>query len=64
MIDHEQIQLNNINKLLDFEIICRELDSIDNADILRDVSKGYIKLYLKNQEVLSDLGFNDMNVDK
>lgn len=61
MINHEEIQLTNINKLLDFEIMCREIDEVDNVEVLKDISKGYIKLYLKHQEVLSDLGFGDID---
>lgn len=59
MINHEDITLNNINKLLDFEIMSREIDEVNDLETLRNVAKGYIKLFLKNQEMISEFGFDD-----
>jgi hypothetical protein len=55
-MDHEDLKLENISKLFEFEKISRELDTCTNIDILRNLCKCYVKLYLKQQEVLIDMG--------
>jgi transposase len=49
------IDLENINKMFEYEKIARDIDSIDDIDILKNFAKSYIKLYLKQQEVISSL---------
>ena len=49
------IDLENISKMFEYEKISRDIDSIDDIDILRNFAKSYIKLYLKQQEVISSL---------
>ena len=49
------IDLENISKMFEYEKIARDIDSIDDIDILRNFAKSYIKLYLKQQEVISSL---------
>lgn len=49
----DDIVLENINKLFEYEKIVRDLDSIDNIDIVRNFAKSYVKLYLKQQEIVS-----------
>lgn len=48
----DDISLNDINKLFEYEKQCRDIDSIEDINILRNFAKSYIKLYLKQQEVL------------
>jgi hypothetical protein len=48
----EKIELNDINKLFEYEKHCRVIDQM-NVDELKNFSKLYIKLYLKQQEVIS-----------
>ena len=48
----EEIELNDINKLFEYEKHCRVIDQM-NVDELKNFSKLYIKLYLKQQEVIS-----------
>ena len=55
-MDHENMKLENISKLFEFEKISRELDDCTNIDLLRNLCKCYVKLYLKQQEVLIDMG--------
>jgi hypothetical protein len=50
-----EIDLENINKMFEYEKIARDIDSIDDIDVLRNFAKSYIKLYLKQQEVISSL---------
>jgi hypothetical protein len=47
------IQLEDVNKMFEFEKLSRDIDSIDDIDILKTYAKSYIKLYLKQQEVVS-----------
>ena len=49
----DQIQLENVNKMFEYEKLSRDIDSIDDIEILRNYSKSYIKLYLRQQEVVS-----------
>jgi hypothetical protein len=48
----EDISLNDINKLFEYEKHCRVIDEL-SEDELRIFSKLYLKLYLKQQEVVS-----------
>jgi hypothetical protein len=47
------IQLEDVNKLFEYEKLSRDIDSIDDIGILKNYAKSYIKLYLKQQEVVS-----------
>jgi hypothetical protein len=54
-MDPDAITLENMSKMFEYEKISREIDNIDDINILRDFAKSYIKLYLKQQEVISKL---------
>ena len=54
-MDPNNITLDNLNKLFEYEKLARDIDSIDNFDTLRNYAKSYVKLYLKQQEVISKL---------
>jgi hypothetical protein len=47
------IVLENLSKSFEFVKACKELDNIDDIEDLRNISKAYMKLYMKQQEVLS-----------
>jgi hypothetical protein len=49
------ITLESISKLFEYEKISRDIDSIDDIEIIKNFAKSYIKLYLKQQEVVSKL---------
>ena len=49
------IDLESINKLFEYEKISRDIDSIEDIETLRNFAKSYIKLYFKQQEVISTL---------
>ena len=51
----DKIQLDNINKMFEYEKIARDIDSIDDIETVRNFAKAYIKLYFKQQEVISTL---------
>jgi hypothetical protein len=54
-MDPDKIVLENLSKNFEYAKACIEIDSIDNVEDLRNISKAYMKLYMKQQEVLSDL---------
>ena len=56
-MDPDKIELDSISKLFEYEKISRDIDSIDDIETLRDLSKSYIKLYLSQQEAISNLNF-------
>jgi hypothetical protein len=55
-MDPTKIDLENISKLFEYEKIAREIDICNNVDQLKNIAKSYIKLYFKQQEVISSLG--------
>lgn len=60
-MDHEELKLETISKLFEFEKISRELDSCTNIDLMRNLCKCYVKLYMKQQEVASSLAIPNLN---
>jgi hypothetical protein len=60
-MNHEELKLNNVSKLFEFEKISRELDSCTNIDLMRNLCKCYVKLYMKQQETISCLGIDKLN---
>jgi hypothetical protein len=50
-----EIVLDSVNKLFEYEKLSRDIDSINDIETLKNMSKSYIKLYLKQQEVLSKI---------
>jgi hypothetical protein len=55
-MDPNEISLENLNKSFEYCKIAAEIDKIDSIEDLKVLAKSYIKLYFKQQEVLSDLG--------
>lgn len=53
-----EIELENISKLFEYEKIAREIDTCENSDQLKNIAKSYLKLYFKQQEVIFSLGTN------
>ena len=51
----EDIDLRSISKLFEYEKLSRDIDSINDIEILKEHAKCYIKLYLSQQEVISNL---------
>lgn len=51
----EEIELQSIDKLFEYEKHCRVINELNDEE-LKDFSKLYCKLYLKQQEVISSLG--------
>lgn len=53
-MDPSKIELTDMNKMLIYEQQSRTIDKLD-LDQARNFAKSYFKLYLKQQEVVSDL---------
>lgn len=49
------IELENLSKNFEYAKACIEIDTIDDIEDLRNISKAYIKLYMKQQEVFSTI---------
>jgi len=54
-MDPNKIELNTIDRMFEFEKHSRLIDEL-NLEELKNFSKLYCKLYLKQQEVISSLG--------
>lgn len=50
----DEIQLDSINKLFEYEKHCRVIDTLDRDELV-NFAKLYCKLYLKQQEVIASL---------
>ncbi len=55
LMDPDKIKLENLSKNFEYAKASIEIDSIDDIDDLRNIAKSYMKLYMKQQEVLSEL---------
>lgn len=60
-MNHEGLELESISKLFEFEKISRELDACSDADKLRNICKCYVKLYMKMEEIVYNLGIVELN---
>jgi hypothetical protein len=54
-MDPDIINLENMNKMFEYEKIARDIDSINDIELIKNYAKSYVKLYLKQQEVISKL---------
>jgi hypothetical protein len=54
-MDPNDITLEDIGKSFEYFKACTEIDSIEDVEDLRQIAKAYMKLYLKQQEVVKDL---------
>lgn len=56
----DDIKLEDLSKNFEYTKACMEIDSIDDVDSLKEISKAYMKLYMKQQEVLVQMGSSGM----
>ena len=54
-MDPDSIKLDDLSKNFEYTKACIEIDSIEDIEQLKNISKAYMKLYMKQQEVLTDL---------
>ena len=55
-MDPDLINLETMSKMFEYEKQAREIDECKDIDELKMVTKAYMKLYFKQQEVVSFLG--------
>jgi len=55
-MDPDKISLDNLSKSFEYFKIATEIDNIDSVEDLRNLAKSYVKLYFKQQEVISNFG--------
>jgi hypothetical protein len=60
-MDPDSINLENLSKSFEYFKYSNEIDSIDDIEELKKVAKCYYKLYLKQQEVILNLGISNDN---
>jgi hypothetical protein len=51
----EKIELENLSKNFEYFKIASEIDSVDCIETVKNIAKSYVKLYFKQQEVISQL---------
>lgn len=51
----DNLELETVSKLFEYEKISRELDTCTNIDLMRNLCKCYVKLYMKQEEVVANL---------
>lgn len=54
-MDPNSIELENLSKSFEYFKMASEIDSIENIEDVKKIAKCYFKLYLKQQEVVSQL---------
>ena len=50
-MDPSEIQLESTAKMFEYERLSREIENCDNMEELKQMTRAFIKLYLKHQEV-------------
>ena len=50
----DAIELSNLTKSFEYVKFSNQIDSIDNIQDLKNLAKCYFKLYLKQQEIVSE----------
>lgn len=51
----DSIELENLSKSFEYFKVSSEIDNLSDLDDLKNIAKCYYKLYLKQQEVVSQL---------
>ena len=51
----DNIELENLSKSFEYFKVASEIDNISDLDDAKNIAKCYYKLYLKQQEVVSQL---------
>jgi hypothetical protein len=54
----DEIKLENLSKIFEYERISREIDSCENIELLKNISKSYVKLYFKQQETVASMSID------
>ncbi len=57
----DDIILTNTEKLFQYQVQVIEIDKCDNIEELRVALKGVLKLFMKQQEVVGEMGMKPLN---
>ena len=57
----DDIILTNTAKLFQYQVQAREIDACDDIEELRVALKGVLKLFMKQQEVVGEMGMKPLN---
>lgn len=60
-LDPSQITIDTPSKLFAYEKMSRDIDNCDDIEILKEALRCYVKLYLKQQEVIKLIGVPESN---
>jgi len=55
-MDPDKIDLENLSKSFEYFKYASEIDSMTDIDDVKNIAKCYFKLYLKQQEVIKNIG--------
>lgn len=55
-MDPDKVELENLSKSFEYFKVSSEIDSLTDIEQVKNVAKCYYKLYLKQQEVVANLG--------
>lgn len=58
MMNHENLELENLSKIFQFETVSRDIDSISSVQDLKNIAKYFLKMYYKQQELLQAIPCN------
>jgi len=58
----EDIELEDLSKIFEYEKISREIDTCENIEQIKDIAKSFVKLHLKQQEVILQIGLWLINI--
>ena len=53
-----EIELQSTAKMFEYEKLSRQIEECDNMDVLRDMARCWIKLYMKQQETMRSIGLS------
>lgn len=59
-MDPNNIELENLSKSFEYFKVCSEIDTLTEIEDVKNVAKCYYKLYLKQQEVVSQLMYSNL----
>jgi len=62
--DPAEIVLQSTAKMFEYEKLSRQIEECDDIDMLRDMARCWIKLYMKQQETMRTIGLEKQPLPK
>ncbi len=62
--DPAEIVLQSTAKMFEYEKLSRQIEECDDIDMLRDMARCWIKLYMKQQETMKTIGLEKQPLPK